>query len=190
MYFFRSISKEIQSIHLAFNDYPKPKRLVIGSILSSLATLFHLAGGILPVIGYFISPLATAPILICTVFSKSLGFISYLISILLIFVLVPSELIVFPFTTGLLGLGIGMAFHFFEKRLSILFCGSLFLTIGIMVLLYGIKFPILGPSVSSSFNYSIVGSIFIFTILYSWIWVEVSFVYLKVVSRLIIFFHL
>jgi hypothetical protein len=179
MYFFRSISKEIQSIHLAFNGFPKTKQLVIGSILSSLATLFHLAGGILPLIGYFISPLATAPILICTVFSKSLGFISYIISILLIFVLVPSELIVFPFTTGLLGLGIGMAFHFFEKRFSIMLCGSLFLTIGIMILLYGIKFPILGPSVSSSFSYFIVGSVFLFTILYTWIWVEFSFVFLK-----------
>jgi hypothetical protein len=186
MYFFHSISSEIQSIHRSLNLLPRTKRMVIGSILCSLATLFHLAGGILPVVGFFISPLATAPILICTVFSKSLGLISYLVSILLIFVLVPSELFVFPFTTGLLGLGIGMAFHFFKKRLSIIVSGSIHLTTGIILLLYGIKFPILGPSVSVSFSFSVVGYIFLFAFFYSWIWVEISFAYLKRIQR---FFH-
>jgi hypothetical protein len=186
MYFFHSISSEIQSIHHSFNLLPRTKRMVIGSIFCSLATIFHLAGGVLPVVGFFISPLATAPILICTVFSKSLGLISYLVSILLIFVLVPSELFVFPFTTGLLGLGIGMAFHFFKKRLSIIVSGSIHLTTGITLLLYGIKFPILGPSISVSYSFTVVGYFFLFAVFYSWIWVEISFAYLK---RIQSFFH-
>lgn len=179
MYFFSSVSREVKSLQRTFNDMPKTKRMVIGSILSSMATLFHFAGGALPIVGYFVSPFATAPILICTIFSKSLGMISYMLTILSLFILMPSELIIFPFTTGLLGLGIGLAFHFIEKRINIIISGALFLTMGILILLYGIQFPVLGPAISMSFNFSVVVFIFFFTILYSWIWVDVSFASLK-----------
>lgn len=179
MYFFRSISSDIQSLHCTFNDLPKTKRMVIGSMLSSFATGFHLAGGAVPAVGYFASPFATAPILICTIFSKSLGLISYMVTILLLFILMPSELIIFPFTTGLLGLTIGLAFHFFERRISIIISGALFLSMGIMILLYGFQFPVLGPAISGSFHFSVVVFIFLFTLFYSWIWVDVSFTYLK-----------
>lgn len=179
MYFFRSISRDIQFLHRTFNNLPKAKRMVIGSILISLATMFHLAGGALPIVGFFFSPFATAPILISTIFSKSFGLVSYLGTVVLLLILMPSELIIFSFTTGLLGLGIGFAFHFLKSRLTIIISGALFLTMGIMILLYGVQFPVLGPGISGSFHFSVAVAIFFFTLLYSWIWVDVSFAYLK-----------
>lgn len=174
MYFFQIISAELASVRLAFRKLSHTNRLVLGALLGSLAAVFQSAGGYLPGIGYLISPLATAPILFCTVLSIPFGLVSYLLTILLLLILQPSELVVFPFTTGLLGLGIGAAFHLFEKRLPVMLCGGAFLTAGICLLLYLLKFPVLGPFASSKFSFLAVAGIFVFSVIYSWIWVELS----------------
>jgi hypothetical protein len=158
---------------------PKTKQIVIGAILSSLATLFHIGGGAVPIVGYFLSPLATAPVILCTIFSKSLGLAAYLVTIISLFILMPSELIIFPFTTGLLGLGIGLAFHFIERKINIIISGAFFLSMGIMILLNGIQFPVLGPGISQTFHFPTVVLIFLFSFFYSWIWVGISLASLR-----------
>ena len=125
MYFFKSISDDVQFAQLEFRKHSKMKRLVLGSFLACLAAIFQATGGFLPGIGYFISPFATLPILICTMFSLPIGVMTYFITILLLFILQPSELIVFPFTTGLLGMGIGAAFSLFKRRLSLISVGAI-----------------------------------------------------------------
>lgn len=64
----------------------------------------------MPGIGYLISFLATLPIFLVTSLSIRQGILSYILTILLLFIIQPSELIIFPFTTGLLGIAIGVAF--------------------------------------------------------------------------------
>ncbi|WP_249276127.1 hypothetical protein, partial [Priestia aryabhattai] len=130
-------------------------------------------------LGMFISPLSTAPILFCFVLSLPLGFITYILTNLLLLIIQPSELIIFPFTTGILGIGIGAAFYFFKKRLYIIISGATSLTVGIITLLCVFKFPVLGPVISNNFSLCTTGLIFVFTFLYSWIWVELSLAYFK-----------
>ncbi|MFK2825973.1 hypothetical protein QYG89_09895 [Bacillus sp. B190/17] len=185
MYFFTAVSDEIQPTRVAFHRLSRTKHLVLGAVFASLAALFQAAGGMLPIIGYLISPLATAPLLLCSMLSIGLGCIAYLLANLLLLILQPSELIVFPFTTGLLGLGIGASFYFFKKRLSIIISGASLLTAGIAILLYGFKFPVLGPSVSGTFSYPVFGCIFLFSFFYSWIWVEAGLLYLKRLKTII-----
>lgn len=76
-------------------------------------------------------------------------------------------------------MGIGAAFYIFNERLYIVISGATLLTVGIITLLYGIKFPVLGPAIPNNFSLSTTGLIFVFTFLYSWIWVELSVAYLK-----------
>ncbi|MBA9027457.1 hypothetical protein [Peribacillus huizhouensis] len=109
----QSNSDEIKSIQHTFLRLSKTKRLVLSSLFACLAALFQSAGGFFPGIGYFISPLATAPILFCSMLSIPLGSISYFLTIGLLLILQPSELIIFPFTTGLLGIATGASFYFF-----------------------------------------------------------------------------
>ena len=116
MYFFQHISDEVRIVQIIFRNYKKAMKLSLIAIFSSTAAILQSFGGYLPGIGFFISPLATAPILLCTMFSLPFGIMSYLLTIMLLFILEPTELIIFPFTTGILGLGIGAAFHFFRKR--------------------------------------------------------------------------
>ncbi|WP_342433234.1 hypothetical protein [Neobacillus sp. FSL H8-0543] len=185
MYLLQTITDDVRSSQLAFSRQLKTKRLVLCAVFACLAAVFQAAGGFLPGVGYFLSPLATAPILFCTMISLPLGFASYVLTNLLLFILQPTELIIFPFTTGLLGLGTGAAYFFFKKRLSIIASGAILLTLGILTLLFGLNFPVLGPAVSGSFSFLAAGSIFLFAFLYNLIWVEISLLLFKRLRRII-----
>ncbi|MFP5112097.1 hypothetical protein ACSU64_06915 [Bacillaceae bacterium C204] len=185
MYLFKSITDEIKSARLVFNNYSKPKRLVLAALFASIAAVLQAAGGFLPVLGYLISPFATAPILLCSILSLPLGAMAYFLTNLMLLILQPSELIVFPFTTGLLGLGTGVAFYFFNKRLTIIAVGASFLSLGILSLLYVFTFPVLGPVVSSSFSLLTAGAIFLFSFIYNWIWVDIGLILLKRLKKTI-----
>lgn len=179
MYFFKPISDEVRLSQIIFNKHKRTMKLILGSIFACIAAILQAAGGFLPGIGYLLSPLATAPILLCSMFSIPLGIMSYFLIFMLLFILQPTELIVFPFTTGLLGLGIGVSFSFFRKRLSIIATGTILLMLGIMSLLFTFHFPVLGPAVSVSFSFLTTGGIFLFAFLYSWLWVEIALIIFK-----------
>jgi hypothetical protein len=178
------LKHSIKSAQTGFGNSSRTKRLVIGAILASMAAVFQSAGGFLPGVGYIISPLATAPILFYTMLSLPLGGLVFLLTNLLLLILQPSELMIFPFTTGLMGLGLGAAFQCFESRWTVSAVGALFLTLGISILLFFIKFPVLGPAVPESFSLLTTGGILLFSYVYSWIWMELS---LLIFNRLIKF---
>jgi hypothetical protein len=186
VYFFKPISDEVRLSQIIFNKHKKTMKLILVSILACIAAILQAAGGFLPGIGYLLSPLATAPILLCSMFSIPFGVMSYLLTMMLLFILQPTELIVFPFTTGLLGLGIGASFYFFRKRLSIIATGTILLMVGIMSLLFIFRFPVLGPAVSVSFSFLTTGSIFLFSFLYNWLWVEIAIMIFKKLSRILL----
>ncbi|WP_347939567.1 hypothetical protein AAEY33_14285 [Peribacillus simplex] len=183
MYFFKPISDEVRLSQIIFNKHKKTMKLILVSIFACIAAILQ-AAGVLPGIGYFISPLATAPILLCSMFSIPLGAMSYFLTIMLLFILQPTELIVFPFTTGLLGVGIGASFHLFKKRLSIIATGAILLMLGIISLIFIFHFPVLGPAVSVSFSFLIFG--FLFAFIYSWLWVEIAIIIFKRLKMIII----
>ena len=59
-------------------------------------------------------------IIFCTFLSIRQGFLGYMLAILILFILQQSEIFVFPFTTGLLGLVIGTTFLYLQKREKII----------------------------------------------------------------------
>jgi hypothetical protein len=183
---FKPISDEIRSSQMIFKKNKRTMKLILVSIFACIAAILQAFGGFLPGIGYLISPLATAPILLCSMVSIPFGVMSYILTIMLLFILQPTELIVFPFTTGLLGLGIGGSFHFFKERISIIATGAILLMLGIMSLLFILDFPVLGPASPGSFSFLTTGIIFIFAFLYSWLWVEMVLILYKRLKRMII----
>ncbi len=183
---FHTFQNRVKQLQLDFQKQSKVRRIVYISLLGSISAVFQSAGGFFPGIGYLISPLATAPILLCTVFSPSFGFFAYSLTNMLLLILQPSELIIFPFTTGILGIAIGVAIHRLKNSWSIILYGAIGLTAGICLLLYGFKFPVLGPAFSYSISIPVIGGIFAFSLLYSYLWLFISKLILKKFKFLIL----
>jgi hypothetical protein len=165
--------------------YSKTTRLVMGALLGSVAVILQSAG-IFTGLGYIISMLTTGPIVLSCLLSTRIGLMTYCVTIFLLAMVQPSELLVFPFTTGLLGLSIGFGLKYIKKPSFIVLLASVCLSTGIYILLYGIGFPILGPSVSSEFNILVFLATFTFSIVYSWIWIRVSILAINLIHKAII----
>ncbi|RDW18869.1 hypothetical protein [Oceanobacillus chungangensis] len=172
MNWFSILSHESYELHHHFNRFSRSKKLVLAALLSALAAILQSTGNYLPGIGYFISPFATLPILICTIISIPFGLQSYILTFLLLILIQPDESFIFLFTTGIVGLGIGIALLILKRRIGIIVFTSILLTSGICFLLYIVQFPVLGPVASTSPSLKIIGFIYIFSFFYSWIWGE------------------
>ncbi|AQQ55192.1 hypothetical protein B0X71_17230 [Planococcus lenghuensis] len=159
------------------------RKIAYGALLASLATILQSAG-MLGGIGLLVSALSTLAILIGTVISLQLGFLSYLTALFLIAVIQPSELFAFPLTTGLLGLSMGFAFRYFKSGFLAAVFSGISLTLGILFILLIIKFPILGPAATSDVDFNLIMIILLFSIFYSWIWVKGFLSIVKKFSRI------
>lgn len=161
------------------------KKLAVSALLSAVAAALQAAGAF-GGFGFAISALVTLPIAVAALLSVYSGLMSYFVTLFLLVILQPSELIIFPFTTGLLGLSIGVAYRFLNRRISIIGFNALCLTLGISLLLYVFRFPVLGPAVLGSFNFVTLIIIYIVAFFYSWFWAEVSLFVLKVLKPALI----
>lgn len=148
-------------------------KLVISALMGLIAATLQAAGGVIPGFGMLISPFSTAPIIISMLILPSYGILSYLLTIFLLLLIQPSELIVFPFTTGAMAIGIGLGFILFHKGWKVITFSSLFLSTGICLSLYVFQFPVLGPFLIEFRIWNII-VIYLFSLLYCWFWVELS----------------
>ncbi|MEF2968699.1 hypothetical protein V3851_23130 [Paenibacillus sp. M1] len=161
------------------------RNMVTVAFLAALSAMLQSMGGLLPGVGFVISPFATAPIILASVLSAGSGIIAYFLTILLLLFIQPSELIVFPFTTGILALGIGISFMLLKSRLTALLAGCISLFAGILMLLYVFQFPVLGPALPSGFNLSVTVLLLGFSLLYAWVWVWFSKWMIRKLSKVI-----
>ncbi|NKX61629.1 hypothetical protein [Bacillus cereus] len=175
--------REIDGDHIHLKKSSFAANLVITALLSTLAAMFQSAGGLMPGIGYLISFLATLPIFLVTSLSIRQGILSYILTILLLFIIQPSELIIFPFTTGLLGIAIGVSFFQLNKRILVVSFSSICLLAWIMVILYVFRFPVLGPTVNTIIDAKVIAIIFILSFFYSWLFVELCRIFLNRLYR-------
>lgn len=159
------------------------RKMIAVAFLSSIAALLQAMGGILPGIGFLFSPFATAPIVISSLLSAGSGLLAYVLTLLLLLFIQPSELVVFPLTTGLLALGIGLSLFYLKTRLAAVLVGAVVLCSGILLLLSVFRFPVLGPAVSPAIDFKTAALIFVFSLFYSWLWVEVSMLLIRKLNR-------
>lgn len=144
------------------------RSISIGGILTTLAVMFQSAPIFLPTIGMALSPLSSLPIALAAYVNLSLG-ISTLISstILLMFISIEEALILL-FTTGLLGVVLGVLYQ--KSLLISILYSAMALTIGMIVLTYIVGIAAFGD-LTNSFSIIVTILIFIiFGIIYSTIW--------------------
>ena len=185
MTFTNSIPSHPNDIHRILTSWSPTKKLMLMALMAALAAILQSAGGFLPGIRYAISPFATAPILLVALMSLRSGIFTYLVTICLLVLIMPSELVIFPFTTGLLGLGLGWTFQILNSRSEIAITNSLLLCIGICIPLYVFGFPVFEPTVSSTLNLTVLLIIFVFSFLYSWFWMELGLLILRKIKLIL-----
>lgn len=164
------------------SHFSKTNRLVLGSLLGAVAAIFQSAG-LIAGIGYLFSMLATGPIIMATILSVRIGVLTYILTTLLLVIIQPTEVIVFLFTTGLLGVSLGIGFKVLKQKTLVTIAGGVSLAVGIMMLLYLFQFPILGPQVTSDASVTVILGILSFCLLYSWLWMRVSIIAMKQMNR-------
>lgn len=175
-----------RDIHrFASNHWSQARKLVFTALMGTLAAIFQSAGGLLPGIGYFISPFATVPILLAILISFQSGVFSYLLAIYLLVLIEPTELFIFPFTTGLLGFGLGWTLRTLNRRWGITFVNGFILLVGILIPLYVLRFPVFGPTLASPFNLTVLTLIFVFSLFYSWLWMELGLFLLRKIKMVL-----
>lgn len=179
MKFTTSLPSHPKYIHRILKQWRPVKKLLFMALMAALTAILQAAGGLLPAVGFAISPFATAPIMIAAIMSLRSGISTYIVTILLLFLMQPSELIIFPFTTGLLGLGLGWTLRNLNNRPQVILANGVLLCLGICIPLYALGFPVFGPTVSSSINPITLLLIFAFSLAYSWIWTELSLYILR-----------
>jgi hypothetical protein len=170
---------------VTINEYSKTAKLVAGSLLGGMAAILQSAG-IFTGVGYIFSMLTTLPIVISTIFSVRIGLMTYGVTVFLLALFQPSELIVFPFTTGLLGIGLGIGLRFLKKSIPVTLFAGICLSFGIFLLLYVFRFPVLGPSIKPDFNMKVILGIIGFSLVYSWIWMRISIMGIKILDKVIL----
>lgn len=157
--------------------------LVVGALLGAIAVILQSAG-IFTGIGYLFSTMTTLPLALAGLLSLRIGVMTYSLTGLLLAILQPSELLIFLFTTGLLGLSLGTGIRYLKRSILVSVFPATCLTSGISILLYGFRFAVLGPSITSHFSSLIILGVFGFALLYGWIWKKISIsAFNKVVSK-------
>jgi hypothetical protein len=156
------------------------QKIVYCALMAGLSAILQSAGGFGGP-GYVLSSFSSLPIILATILAFRNGLITYMATIGLLFILQPTELFIFPFITGLLGLALGFSFQYLHRFLAMVCLSGIALCSGIMILLYVFDFPVLGPGFSSAFQLQTVGLIFAFSLIYCWIWLKVSIFVVKMV---------
>ncbi|MBB6452403.1 hypothetical protein HNQ94_000848 [Salirhabdus euzebyi] len=151
--------------------YSNPRRLTRVAILATCATLLQATSSL------YLSPLATFPILLSFIFGLSNGLISYFITIMLLSLVQISQLIIFSFTTGVIGIGIGIGLYFGKKIYMVTF-STLLLMSGILFVMIFFHFSIY-PWFELSFSWGKLGGIILFSLFYCWLWTELSMQVMK-----------
>jgi len=163
-------------------DYPRNTKMLLGSLLGAIAAILQSAG-LIGGFGYAFSMMATGPIVLSTVISVQFGLLTYVVTAILLLIIQPSEVLVFLFTTGLLGVALGLGFKWSRRQVSFTLTGGLALSAGILLLLFVFHFPVLGPSFSSDVNAKTILAVEVFSIIYSWIWMRVSIAGIRQINK-------
>lgn len=181
----QSLLTMAHSIHMyTKNHWSTTKLLVYSAMFAVLAALLQSAGGYVPAVGFLISPFTTLPLILVSVISLRYGLFAYVLTAGLLLLIEPTELFIFPFTTGVLGVSIGWGLVRLRRVSFVILFSSVLLFLGICFPLYVLEFPVFGPITTKEFHWQILTGIYTFSVLYSVLWIGISRFFLKRIEGL------
>ncbi|MDG5789920.1 hypothetical protein QA612_20905 [Evansella sp. AB-P1] len=153
----------------------------VGSMLTAIAVIFQSAPVFLPVVGFAFSPLSTLPIALAAFLNISLGIVVYVATAFILTFIYIQEAIILIFTTGLLGLTIGI-FLYRKGLFASIFFSSILLSLGMLMLTYFVGIAVFGTMTPLARIPLTLLIFYFFSLIYASIW---SIYLKKIINNLI-----
>lgn len=141
------------------------KTIALGSLCAAIAAMFQLTPIFFSEVLVFLTIFSTLPIYIISRIDPKAGVLSYFAASILIMFLSIHEGLFFLLTNGFIGITLGIFSRYTNSKMITLIFSSLFLTITLSILNYGIGIPIFGAQIPGTFIVQIT-VIFLFSAVY------------------------
>jgi len=141
-----------------------------GGISAALCMLLQSAPVWLPAFGMALSPLSTVPVALAASISPLTGIIAFLSAGALLFTVSIQETLIFTFSTGLLGLAVGILINSRMIIRSVVSGSALFC--GLNMLLFVFRISLFGP-ISMQFWSFMQAVLALFSFAYAVLWSDV-----------------
>jgi hypothetical protein len=169
-----NIVKQNQKVgdNMVVSEWRKPHNLTFGALLTALAVCFQLAPLFFALVGLSLSALSTLPIALAASINPLTGLCCYLTSFVLLSLFGISRALLFLFSTGLLGLVLGLLISKRAPLPVVVVVPALSLCLGMVVVSEILGFPLF-PMLTGVGRTFIGPIILIYNLIYTAIWVPI-----------------
>lgn len=147
--------------------------LILGGILAGFAVIFQIIPVIFTEVLVILTIFSALPIYIISRANPKYGFISYIVSGLMILLFSYHESMIFVFTNGIVGLALGTCSYYTNRISSISLISSLLLTLSLIILNYIVGIPVFGGKIPGNMAIQFI-IIILFSLLYCTIYLYFS----------------
>lgn len=180
--FFYNIYNEI----VGGGNMENTKKLAIGALMSSMTVVVQLIPAIFSEIFAVFTLLSAVLIYISCCIKPKIGVMSYIVAGILISFISIHEGMLFMFTNGVVGLGLGICQYYKVKSIYSIVITSTILTVSLSLLNFIIGIPVFGVQLPGTVLVSIE-IILMFALVYSTIYCFLAkYIYYKVVKNMLL----
>ncbi|MDF2522969.1 MAG: hypothetical protein K0R31_610 [Clostridiales bacterium] len=147
--------------------------LTLGGIFTGFAIIFQSIPALFSEIFALLAILSSIPIYIISRINPSAGLTSYFASAVILLAISLHEAIFFLFTTGLIGLSLGVSQFYFKSKFIAVLLTSLQLTITLYLITYGLGIPVFGFSIDLSTGLQTL-VLFVFSLCYNTFFINIA----------------
>lgn len=150
------------------------RSLVRYSLVASLASLLQVSGAFFPGPGHVLSAFSALPMAVAAFMSPWGGVTCFAVSAFLTFILQPAASIIFTLCNAPLGFVIGWGLHHSHSTFKITLIGTVVLTTGMLILTFGLGFPVFGPFPVRKHLFTLLPLYIGLAFLYTYAWLRFS----------------
>lgn len=114
-------------------EWKKPRNLTLGAVLVSITVIIQASPLYLPVVGISLSALSTLPVALASYYNGTTGFLTYLSAGVLLFFWNVPQAVIFLFSSGLLGVILGVLIRCKLPLITVITVPALVITLGIIL---------------------------------------------------------
>lgn len=157
---------------MSLQDWKKPRSLCLGAVLAALAAGIQISPLLIPLVGVSLSSLATIPVAFAAYLNPVTGLLAYLVGGILVLLWSFHQAVILFFTSGLLGLALGILMGRRCPLVVVACVPALLLFVGTISAAKVLGFPLL-PWLTGGGRVMLIPVILLAALIYTSIWIPV-----------------